>query len=78
MLFFITFLALLLLVLLILVTNCKQVANSVKVLLQNESYALSCQRVTGEITVIGLIVYPNSRIAIRSQKVTQVEVANEG
>lgn len=55
----------------------EQLADSTEVFLYNKTYALRIECVACEVSVVGLVVYMNAEIAIREDKVTQVEITNK-
>ena len=56
----------------------EDVAELVEVFFENESYSLCCQRVTCEISVVGLVVDAEGYVSVWRQEVADVEVADEG
>ena len=55
----------------------EKVAESVEILLHNDTDALRVQTVAGEVAVVGLVIYIHCQIAVGEEQIAQVEVADE-
>ena len=58
-------------------STSENITQSVEVFLQNQTYTLSCQRVTCEVTVVGLVIDAEGDVSAREEEVADVEVADD-
>ena len=61
----------------LLLTNTEEGFPILKIFLHDEAYTLCGKRVTGEITIAGLVVNVNTEVAIRCDEITKVKVSNK-
>ena len=55
----------------------KQCSKGVEVVFQDETETLGVERVLGEIAVVGLVINPHGKVAVREEEIAKVEVADE-
>ena len=62
---------------LLLFLSSEYCAEGVEIVFQDKTETLSIEGVLGEITIVSLVIHPHSKVSVREEQVSKVEIAYE-